>query len=131
MSNVLKTGLAWLTGQLRAHASESVTYTRGYDSIEGVPAVFGRKLLRITDETGIRVEWTDMDFLVAADDLVIDQTRLEPARGDVIHIEMPYDTQSFEVMPFGDNEPAWRWADPHQTMMRIHTKHIDTDQFYY
>ena len=128
MSNVLKNGLAWLTGQLRSHASETVTYARGYDSVD-VPAVFGRKLLRIADETGIRVEWTDMDFLIAAEDLAIDGERLEPQRGDIVHIDMPYDTQSFEVMPFG-SEPAWHWADPHQTMYRIHAKHIDTEQFY-
>lgn len=120
--------MAWLAEQLRAHASETVTYTRGAESIE-VPAVLGRKLLRIADETGIRVEWTDMDFLIGADDLVINGERVEPARGDVVQVADVYDTISFEVRPFGD-EPAWRWADPHKSMYRIHAKHIDTDQFY-
>jgi hypothetical protein len=128
LSNVLKNGLAWLTGQLRDHASETVTYARGYDSVD-VPAVFGRKLLRIADETGIRVEWTDMDFLIAADDLVIGGERIEPQRGDIIYAVDPYDSIAFEVMPYGD-EPAWRWADPHKSMLRIHAKHIDTEQFY-
>ena len=127
MSNLLKTGLAWLTSQLRTHAAETVTYVRGYDSLD-VPATFGKKLLRLSDEYGIRVEWTDMDFLIAADDLVIGGERITPERGDIIQIAMAYDDQAFEVQPFG-SEPAWRWADPHQSMMRIHTKRIDLSQF--
>lgn len=128
MSNLLKDGLAHLTAQLRLHASETVTYARGYDTVD-VPAVLGRKLLRISDEAGIRVEWTDLDFLIGADDLILGGERITPQRGDLIHVTYPYDTQTFQVTPFGD-EPPWRWADPHQTLYRIHTKAIDLTQFY-
>lgn len=127
--DILKDGLAWLTRQLSTYAAETVTYTRGYDSVD-VPAVFGKKLLKIDDGMGgIRVEWTDMDFLIPADSLRFGGDLVTPQRGDLIHITAPYDVQTFEVLPFG-SEPAWRWSDPHQSMYRIHTKRINLAAFY-
>jgi hypothetical protein len=28
-------------------------------------------------------------------------------------------------MPFGNDEPEWRYSDPHRTTYRIHTKLIE------
>jgi hypothetical protein len=118
MPNMLRDGLAWLTGQLRDYASEVVT------------ATFGAKLLQLDDGSGgIRVEYTDLDFCIPADQLDFGAGRFTPERGDLIDVTMPYDTQTFEVFPFG-SDPPWRWSDPHQSMVRVHTKHIDTEQFY-
>ena len=129
MADVLKDGLAWLTGKLREYAAQTVTYSRGTDSVD-VPATFGKKLLKIDDGMGgIRVEWTDMDFLIPAADLVLNGSPVIPQRGDLIHITEAYDTQTFEVLPFG-SEPAWRWSDPHQSMLRIHTKRVNLEAFY-
>jgi hypothetical protein len=131
MPNVLKDGLAYQTTVLKAVASEPVTYARGYDSVP-VRAIFGRKLLKLDDNMGgLRVEWTDMDFLIPADaDFTFGAGLIEPARGDIVWISVGSGYEAFEVLPFGRNEPAWRWSDPHRSMYRIHTKHIDTEQFY-
>lgn len=129
MSNILKSGMAYLTQQMLLHASETIVYSRGNDSVE-VQAVLGKKLLKIDDgQGGFRIEVTDLDVLVAADDLVLASERVTPQRGDLVLLTTDYDTQTFEVLPIG-SEPAWRWSDPFQSMFRIHAKHIDTDQFY-
>lgn len=130
-TNLLKQGLAFLTQQMTEYASEPITYRRGASSVD-VQAVVGRKLLRVEDaDGGIRVELTDLDVCIPMDAFSFNGVdRIEPARGDLIELTLPYDVQTFEVLPVG-NEPAWRWADPiGQTMVRIHAKHIDTEQFH-
>lgn len=127
--NRMKLALARLTQRLRGRSSDLVTYARGYDSVE-VPAIFGEKLLKVDDgRGGFRIEWTDLDFLIASSDLVLDGVRILPRRGDLIHVVYESDVQTFEVRPWG-NDPAWKWADPYHSIYRIHAKHIDTQQFY-
>lgn len=126
MADMLKDGMAWLAGQLKASCSVEVAYTRGYDTVL-VQATLGRKLLKLDDGLGnVRMEWTDLDLIIKADDLILphDSEPLTPERGDVIFVEAPYDTEIYEVAPYG-NEPCWRWCDPHQTMVRIHAKRVD------
>lgn len=123
---MLRDGLAWLSDRLAEHASEPVAYTRGVDSVS-VPAVLGSKLLRIGDEFGgSRVLWTDMDFLVRASDLALSGVPIEPERGDLIRWASESEIQVFEVLPFG-TEPPWRWSDPHQSIRRIHAKHVGAE----
>ncbi len=130
MADMLKDGLAFLTSQLKAYASQTVTYARGYDSVE-VQATFGQKLLKIDDGFGnIRMEWTDLDFCIPAADLHFgDLVTITPTRGDLIYILAGDQYETFEVMPFG-GDAAWRWSDPHQSMYRIHAKHIGTEAYY-
>jgi hypothetical protein len=128
MGDLLKDGLAWLTTQLKASASQPVTYVRGSDMI-AVYATLGQKLLKLDDGLGgVRMEWTDMDFLIAAADLVLDGQPLIPTRGDTILVTAGESVETYEVLPYG-NEPAWRWADPHQSILRIHGKHIDDEPY--
>lgn len=125
MADLLQTGLAWLSGQLRANASQTVTYARGASSVT-VQAVYGQKLLKLDDgRGGIRMEWVDMDFLIDANDLTFDGgvTWVTPQRGDLIAATVNGEAQTFEVRPYGSDAP-WRWSDPHQTMYRIHTKQV-------
>jgi hypothetical protein len=76
------------------------------------------------------MEWTDLDFIIASADLFFSYGDLiTPERGDLIYLERaPYDVQTFEVSPYG-SEPAWRYTDPYQTMLRIHTKEIDLEPY--
>lgn len=131
MANVLKAGLAFLTASLKLHASELVTYGRGADKCL-VMAMFGRKLLKLDDGMGgLRIEWTDMDFLISNDpEFSFGGCPITPRRDDYVWIDVPGGVEKFEVIPFGSTEPPWRWADPHQSMYRIHTKHIKSEQFY-
>lgn len=138
-NNLLRTGLAWLTGQLKTNASEAIVYARGYDSVE-CRATLGSKLLKLDDGMGgFRMEWTDLDFLIPAADLNFDGFPVIPERGDLVHLTVAPmnpsfndgmdNVQTFEVVPYGGTEAVWRWADPHQSMMRVHTKYIDTELY--
>jgi hypothetical protein len=125
MADLLQTGVAWLTGQLAAHAAQSVTYARA-NSTATVNATLGRKLLQIADvEGGIRMEWTDLDVIVPASELVLAAVAVTPARGDKITITdtIAHKARTYQVEPYGD-EPPWTWADPHRTLVRIHTKFL-------
>lgn len=129
--NILKNAIeTLLLPTLMQNAADLVTYARGYDSVD-VLAVYGQKLLKTHDQFGgIRMEWTDLDFIIVAADLHFgDGVPLTPARGDLVYTTVAAGVQVYEVLPFG-NDPPWRWSDPYNLMYRIHTKHIDTEQFY-
>lgn len=128
--DMIADGLAWQTRKLKQYASKPVIYSRDLNSVQ-VQATFGMQLLKLDDGFGgIRLQWTDMDFLIPAADLFFFAgAPITPHRGDKIAIVLPDWVKTFEVIPF-EKEPPWRWSDPHQTMYRIHTKHIDTQQFY-
>lgn len=133
MADLLKDGLAFLTKQLRAHASQTVTYARGANSVQ-VQATFGSKLLKLNDMFGnIRLEWTDLDFCIPAADLesiLIDPN--DPDHGDEIFVIQAdqNEVQVYEVEHV-NGEPPWRWSDPHQSMYRIHAKYMRTESIPY
>lgn len=130
MADMLADGLAWLTDQLKAFVSQTVTYARGTSSVQ-VQATFGNKLLRIEDNVGnVRVEWTDMDFLIKSADLNFGGVPITPTRGDLIFTNIGTDVQIFQASPYGPNEPVWRWSDPHQSIVRIHAKHVKDQSVY-
>ncbi|CAN5495964.1 hypothetical protein BH11PLA2_BH11PLA2_22810 [soil metagenome] len=119
MPDLLHFGMDWLADKLRQHVSRTVMYRRGADEI-AVPATIGRTLMKLADsEGGVRMEWTDRDFLIRADLLVIAGNRITPERGDRV-ID---DGKVYEVMAPG-GEPPWRVSDPFGVMLRIHTKFV-------
>jgi hypothetical protein len=124
MTDLLRTGAAWLAAQMKANAGRVVTYCRGYATV-ALTATVGRTLMRVQDgRGGGYVEWTDRDYLVTAADLVMDGARTEPQRGDLIRdANDAGGTDVFEVLAPG-GEPPWRYADPHGLMLRIHTKRV-------
>jgi hypothetical protein len=129
MANLIKNGALLLSQLLKQHASETVTYERVELGTVDVPATFGSKLLRTHDQLGgLRVEWTDLDFIIPAADLVIaGQSILEPLKGDFIYVTQGQNVQQYEVLPFG-YDPPWRWSDPFLINFRIHTKLIAIQQ---
>jgi hypothetical protein len=124
MGDMLSEGLAWLAEKLKVHASRPIVYRRGTDEVT-LQAVIGRTLLKLDDGYGgVRMEWTDRDFLIAAEDLILGGQRVLPERGDRILETHDGKTLVFEVLAPG-NEPEWRWSDPYRTLLRIHTKLLD------
>jgi hypothetical protein len=123
MSDMLQSGQIWLADQLKTHASRQVTYQRGNQQTT-VASTIGRTLLKLDDGYGgVRMEWTDRDFLIAAADLRLSGLQVVPERGDrVLDADGPL-TVIYEVMAFG-GEPPWRFSDPFGTLLRIHTKRI-------
>jgi hypothetical protein len=123
MANLLQIGQAWLNDKLKQHVSHEVIYQRGGDSL-AVEATIGRTLLKLDDGYGgVLMQWTDRDFLIRAEDLVIYNQRLIPQRGDLIletHSDVTY---TYEVLAPG-REPVWKWSDLYRSLLRIHTKQI-------
>jgi hypothetical protein len=123
MADLLEAGQQWLAEQLQEHASHSVVYHRGADSI-AVQATIGRTLLKLNDSYGgVRMQWTDRDFLIQAADLVLNGSTLTPERGDRITETVGLNMSVFEVMAYG-GEPPWRYSDPFGKLLRIHAKFI-------
>jgi hypothetical protein len=123
MPDLLRDGQTWLAGQLYEHVSTEVTYRRGAEEI-AVRATVGRTLLKLDDGLGgVRMEWTDRDYLIRPEDLALGGSPAPPQRGDQIREVVGAETLVYEVLAPG-GEPPWRWADPHRQMYRIHTKQI-------
>lgn len=127
MANMLRNGTDWLHRKLKQHAGESLVYSRGAQSVT-VTAPMGKTMMRLDNSQtgGAIIEWTDADFLIAAADLVLGGSAVEPERGDKIRWTKEGITRVFEVLAPG-GEPCWRWSDEHQTVYRIHTKQVGTE----
>ena len=65
------------------------------------------------------------DYLVATADLILDEQRVLPERGDVIEETDGVAVYRYEVMSLG-SEPHWRYSDPYRSLLRIHTKLVAT-----
>ena len=126
MADLLEAGQQWLAEQLQEHASRSVNFRRGAETIV-VQATIGRTLLKLEDGYGgVQMQWTDRDFLIPAADLVLGGFTVTPQRGDRITDTVGAVTSVFEVMAYG-GEPPWRYSDPFGNLLRIHTKFIGTE----
>ncbi len=126
MPDLLETGSAWLADQLKTHASRQVVYRRGAQQVT-VQATVGRTLLKLDDGYGgVRMEWTDRDFLIHAADLVLGGSPTLPERGDQIRETQGAKTFIYEVMAPG-KEPPWRWSDVFRKLLRIHTRQVGAE----
>lgn len=124
MPNLLEQSAAWLADQRQTHLSAVVTYQRGEQSAN-VPATTGQTVFRYDDAAGGIVRYVSQDFLVRVEHLVLDDSEIEPRRGDRVFEIAKGKVYTHEVMPFGNDEPEWRYSDPQRMTYRIHTKLIE------
>jgi hypothetical protein len=121
--HLLEWGQSWLNNQLQQFASREVVYQRGVSTLI-VQATVGRTLLKLDDGYGgVLLQWTDRDFLIRAEDLVITGQTILPQRGDRVHEVQSGVTYTYEVLAPG-KEPVWKWSDLYRSLLRIHTKQI-------
>ncbi len=126
MADMLQSGQEWLADQLKQYASRPVVYGRGIEQVS-VQATIGRTLLKLDDGYGgVRMEWTDRDFLIQTADLILGAALVTPERGDRIRETVEANTSVYEVMAYG-GEPPWRFSDPFGKLLRIHTKFIGVE----
>lgn len=123
MANRLEAAAQWLTGVLKEHAGTEVVYCRGAERLS-LTVTLDSQLLRLADHAGqLRVERTELDLLIPAADLILDGGLTTPLRGDTVEVTAGDVTKRFLLAPPGQgSEPAWRYTDPHQTMIRAHFK---------
>jgi len=114
--------------RLQTAGGRTVTYRRhsGGDEVE-VTAVPGKSLFQRADDLGLVTDMEVHDELIAAADLVLNEETIEPAEGDQIDVTLNGVTFTYEVMPPGTDEPAWRYMDPGRSALRIHTKLVGSE----
>ena len=125
MADLLEAGSNWLQGQRKKHATREVTYRRGVDSVP-VQATVGRTLFEQDDGSGAIVRTEVRDYLIDTADLVLAGQPALPERGDRIEETEGGKKFTYEVMPLG-TEPHWRYSDPYRKTLRVHSKHIATE----
>ena len=125
MADLLQKGSDWLEGMRTVHASRPVVYVRGTESVD-VPATVGRTVFRLDKGYGVIERVEARDYLVLAVDLVLGGAAALPKAGDRIRETEDSKAFVYEVMAPG-GEPCWRWSDPYRRTLRIHTKHVATE----
>jgi len=125
LGDFLKDASEWLDGMRHAHMTTGVTYVRGSSSVE-LSATIGRTVFELRDDYGGIEKTEARDYIVRAEDLILDGSAVLPERGDEIRETDGAKTCVYEVMAPG-KKPHWRWSDPYRKALRIHTKHTATE----
>jgi len=123
--NLLERASNWLEDRRTEHASRTVTYERGANTVD-VSASIGRTIFDVDNGFGVVERIEARDFLLLTDDLVLGGGRTLPERGDRVKEVQGDSTFVYEVMAPG-KEPHWRYSDPYRKTLRIHTKHVATE----
>jgi hypothetical protein len=125
MPDVLEKGLAWLGKMNSEYRSTPVIYQRDGQELP-LTATIGRTVFQTARDGGPFETSEARDFLVDAKTLILGGQPFLPRPGDRIAEEQDGKRFVHEVMAL-DDEPCFRWCDPYQITLRIHTKHILTE----
>ena len=125
MTNLLQTGSSWLADQMKTHASVDVVYERGAVQVP-VKATIGKTEFELDDGSGVVVRIQSHDYLIHAADLQLSGSPTLPIAGDRIRETQGDKTFVYEVMAPG-NEPHYRYSDPFRKLVRIHSKHVASE----
>ena len=126
MADLLAASSAWLEKQRHEHRTVPATYVRGDASVE-LMATVGRTIFEQRDDYGVIEKTESRDFLVRAEDLVLEGDPALPERGDQVRETDGGKVFVYEVMAPG-KEPHFRYSDPYRKTLRIHTKHVETEE---
>jgi hypothetical protein len=119
MSDILQSGSEWLAAKLKATASQLVTYQRGRDTVS-VSATLGTSEEEVFDSGGgTSMHTRRSDFIVTAEDLVIDGETITPRSGDRIVMG----SRTYEVMALADGKVYQEI--PFGLLLRIHARLIE------
>jgi len=121
MADLLRSGAAWLAGQLAASAGTVCAYKRGNNSSQFTAAI-GRSMFESANSSGVIESWESRDYIVAVSALPYG----EPQRGDVI-VESLDGVSTFYEVATPRGVPLFHYGDAFRVTVRIHTKAIDRD----
>lgn len=123
MAHLLQRGADWLASKLKASESHLVTYVRGTERVS-LWATFGQTEYQVYGDSGIKIEYTDRDFIVRAADLILSGELAKPRAGDQIEELVRGELHTYEVMVLTGEDQPFRYCDFNRVMIRIHTKLI-------
>lgn len=105
-----------------------VRYERGDLGVDLEKVGVGESTFEVSDEQGLLTEVRVRDYFIPAIDLVLPGVGFAlPKKGDRIIETIAGKAHVYEVLPPGGSEPAWRWMDPAQLHLRVHTKLIERE----
>jgi hypothetical protein len=127
MTDLLQQGAAMVSAALQSYGSVQVTYTQtGSGRTATFAATPGSFLLKVTDPVfGIKIIRTDRDYLFPVANLAPIGAGVVPADGDTID-EVGTDgvKRRYQLLPYGRDEPTWRWSDRGRQLVRVHAKYV-------
>ncbi len=125
MADMLEQGAQFLDEQRQAHMTRTVVYMRGASFVE-VAATVGETIFEQDYEFGGIQRIQSRDYLIRTGDLVLDGEEVLPQAGDRIRETVGDTVFVYEVMAPG-SVPPYRYSDPYRKALRIHTKHVATE----
>ena len=125
MGDLLDRGVAFLDAQRHQHLSRPVLYRRGTDEKE-VQATIGKTEFEQADDAGLIHRVESRDFLVRTAELDLGAGPILPRAGDQVRETVGLSVFVYEVNAPG-GQPPFRYSDPYRRVLRVHTKHIDTE----
>lgn len=126
MPNAVERAIAAATSALKATNGVSVVYSKGPGQVSGaITAIVGETEFEDVDEQGIVISGKSRDYLIAADELLINSVQVAPENGDTIVETVGSTTFVYEVsrIPGGKH---FQPSDPYGARLRIHTKLMRT-----
>jgi len=126
VSDLLKTGLAWLAGKRKGKMGTAVSYVAEAVTV-AVTATIARTVFLVEDSRGILVRSVSRDYLITTADLVTGGAQITPVAGHTIRETVGSAIYVYQVCAY-DREGVWRWADPYRTTRRVHTRYIDKEE---
>lgn len=126
MSRLIDRGMKFLQRIGGNNGVSSLVYTQvggGTVTLTNI-AWEGRTAFRSNQQNRPSLEWSDRDYLIPAAALVIGAVQVLPQRGDRLAETLNGATQTFEIVTPDNGERAWRFADPQNTLLRVHVKRV-------
>jgi hypothetical protein len=103
-------------------AGETVTYTRGADTIGGLTAVPGSTKFGTEEVEGFGIGFVSNDWIFDAAKLLIAGVKITPKRGDLVKWTKGGVQRMYEVLKDAGGGPPYRFSDSARTRIRVHTK---------
>jgi hypothetical protein len=124
LSNLFQATAEFIAANALAHGSVDVIFVKGANAIP-MKATLGYQILKTTDGLGqTKIERTDRDFIILASYFELDGEPFRPVSDNTILLPTSwpgYENGKYRVSaPKG--EAVWRFSDPFENMIRIHTK---------
>ena len=117
MPNMLDTAMGWLDTTLKTSSGDTIVYQRGSSTVS-ITAVVGKTDGERMDSGGSAYSFTSTDFIIEAEDLVLDGEIILPQRGDRI----VYGGGVYTVLANSSGEKPYANSTPDGSTLRIYAK---------